>query len=124
MIYTRSYTRTFDISNDVLRDIFITAVEHAGYCPWWHKVLPFYDNTSYLEMMDAPELKATLLFENEDGGESQVLVNFDLLAVGLQKYIDNSSPMEKLNFDDASDFDVIEADNVLQYAIYGEIVFG
>ena len=128
-------TMSHPITRRYLSDVLVTALEHGGYCPWWRGIETPVDKT-YLEMMDHPEThgwSVTVIHDDPysdddsfDGGPFDIPptkkteVTMESLAKGLQEAID----AEFVSIGVLDDFDVCDADNILQQTIFGEIVYG
>ena len=113
-----SYTTS--IINSFVEDILVTAFE-GGINYWCTNVIP--ENDSWPENVTYVSECLThgtniVIFEDDDGETIQHLLTMHKFLTGLEDYIRYKGTSI---FDD---FDAADADCVIQFAIFGEIVYG
>lgn len=109
-------TRTVEATDQNLDDIMSTALE-GGICYWCYKVeVDDYHGAKYAS--DAVSKGATMsLFDSEDG-KKYTLTKKDLLK-GVAKYLE-AHPEFHVDHDQ----DAGSCDEIVQYALFGEAIYG
>lgn len=112
------------VSKKFLGDILVTAVE-SRYDWYWG-----WDMAGQGVFLDETlEKNGSVTIHLEDPNNSQkrnaFYINYDILAMALQWYVNfQASRGRDIIPDDNWDFDANDADCIIQYACYREIIFG
>ena len=115
---------SIEYSDEDISDILTTAFE-GGINYWCRKAIAFEvpDENKELVHYASDSLKyggKVMLFDAESS-DSWLLTN-DNIKAGLEKYFSETAFNSEISFDPAN-IDANDADNIIQYAIFGELVF-
>lgn len=132
-----SYQVTHTLDKDELKDILTTAIE-GGISYWaclgnddpeWiaardryekeHNELPCYCDTAYEVLISG---HAIILYDEQDDDKRYELYWEDLMK-GLRLFEENQNSSIHQSLEDGS-FDAIDADMIIQYAIFDEVIYG
>jgi len=114
-------TVTNMIDEQTISDVLVTAFEGGinYWCPYAVKVDHWPENASYASDVVAQGFPVDIYIEDEDTWQTLTL---DKVMKGIELFL--ALRNESISYLNGPSFDADDADLVVQYALFGEIVYG
>ena len=111
----------FELTNDMIDAVMTTALE-GGINYWCRSATPqkekWFEEVEYASEALSKGIDI-MLVDSDDPNETYILTK-EKFGQGVQKYFENNPTSDR----DLEYFDAEQADQVVQYALFGKIVFG
>jgi hypothetical protein len=120
---------SIDLPSEFLSDILITAFD-GDYGGSWYWATPAMDNwlvtDDTLDEIGHRLWWSVYVAEREDSSGNQWLVTRGTVLLGIQRAIEDAYPgvVQAVIEKDAGQFDATLADIVVQFGVFGEVVYG
>lgn len=109
----------FELTNEMINAVITTALE-GGINYWCRSAIPQGNLNEGEYASDCVSRGVDLLLMDSEDNDESYLLTKENFTQGVQKYFENNPTTDR----DIEYMDAEEADQVIQYAVLGEIVFG